>query len=136
VRDGDDVAARLDDATKSDPLFRSYARLLAFTLAKTEPAIWRRYVTALASDADANRARELDDDHRAAVDFACRATGSDTLLPDRPWLEESIRYRAPMIHPLNLLQIELLSKPEWSDEEVALFRETVTGIAAGMLTTG
>lgn len=41
-----------------------------------------------------------------------------------------------MIHPLNLLQIELLAKQEWSEAEVRLFRETVTGIAAGMLTTG
>jgi phosphoenolpyruvate carboxylase len=57
-------------------------------------------------------------------------------LPDRPWLEESIHYRAPMIHPLNLLQIELLKQQHWSEDDERLFRETVTGIAAGMLTTG
>lgn len=74
--------------------------------------------------------------YRAAKDLALRAMDADTLLPDRPWLAESIRYRAPMIHPLNLLQIELLAKPEWNEAEVRLFRETVTGIAAGMLTTG
>ena len=63
--------------------------------------------------------------------------GRLTAAPGYPtWLEESIRYRAPMIHPLNLLQIELLARPEWDESEAELFRETVTGIAAGMLTTG
>ncbi len=116
--------------------FRSYARLLGFTLAKTEPALWRRYRRTLAADLPDSLSHRLDDDYEAAIDLACRAVGADTLLPERPWLEESIRYRAPMIHPLNLLQIELLGRPEWSEAEVELFRETVTGIAAGMLTTG
>jgi phosphoenolpyruvate carboxylase len=41
-----------------------------------------------------------------------------------------------MIHPLNLIQIEVLSYPRLSGTQELLFRETVTGIAAGMLTTG
>src|SRR5690606_5664882 len=36
------VEARLAEARASDPLFRSYARLLSFTIAKTEPVLWRR----------------------------------------------------------------------------------------------
>ncbi len=101
----------------------------------TEPAIWNRYRETLAGDVR-DPSDSLEDDYEAAFDLACKAIGAETLLPDRPWLEESIRYRAPMIHPLNLLQIALLAKPDWSEAETALFRETVTGIAAGMLTTG
>ena len=41
-----------------------------------------------------------------------------------------------MIHPLNLLQIDVLARETLTEEEELLFRETVTGIAAGMLTTG
>jgi len=41
-----------------------------------------------------------------------------------------------MIHPLNLLQSELLAKGSWSEEEARLFRETVTGIAAGIAHDG
>jgi phosphoenolpyruvate carboxylase len=146
VRERPGIEDALEQARAEDPLFRSYSRLLSFTLAKTEPAIWHRYrqrlagavakVTAGAAEADQDLAAELDADYDAAVELACRAVGGDSLLPDRPWLEESIRYRAPMIHPLNLLQIDLLADSEWSEEEVRLFRETVTGIAAGMLTTG
>jgi phosphoenolpyruvate carboxylase len=128
--------AALEAACREDPLFRSYTRLLSFTMAKTERALWRRYRRALAGDVPATLIDELTADYEGVLDLARRSQGSDSLLPGRPWLQESIRYRAPMIHPLNLLQIELLGKPRWNEAEVALFRETVTGIAAGMLTTG
>jgi phosphoenolpyruvate carboxylase len=136
MRDDDGIEERVRRAGGDDPLFRSYARLLSFTMAKAEPSIWRRYWSALLPDAPDSLVRRLEEEFAAAGQLALRALGADTLLPDRPWLEESIRYRAPMIHPLNLLQIDLLAKEEWSEEEVRLFRETVTGIAAGMLTTG
>jgi len=128
--------AALEAACREDPLFRSYTRLLSFTMAKTERALWRRYRRALAGDVPATLIDELTADYEEVLDLARRSQDSDSLLPGRPWLQESIRYRAPMIHPLNLLQIELLGKPRWNEAEVALFRETVTGIAAGMLTTG
>lgn len=41
-----------------------------------------------------------------------------------------------MIHPLNLIQMEVLTRQRLSAAEKLLFPETVTGIAAGMLTTG
>lgn len=136
IRQSPGIEGRITRAREEDPLFRSYARLLSFTMAKASPPLWDRYREELAGDAPADLLGELDADFSAAGDLARRALGTDTWLPDRPWLEESIRYRAPMIHPLNLLQIELLSRPDWTDAEVQLFRETVTGIAAGMLTTG
>jgi phosphoenolpyruvate carboxylase len=109
--------------------------LLAFTLAKTEPAIWRSYHELLAPEST-ELLDALEASWDAANDMLRVAEGDQRRLPDRPWLEESIRYRAPMIHPLNLLQVELLSRASWSDDDERLFRETVTGIAAGMLTTG
>jgi phosphoenolpyruvate carboxylase len=134
LREQPDIDARLEEARRTDPLFRSYARLLSFTLAKTSPEMWQRYREKLAPDGAAT-AESLNRDYEAALDLARRAAGG-ALLADRPWLAESIHYRAPMIHPLNLLQIELLAKTEWTDAEQRLFRETVTGVAAGMLTTG
>jgi len=136
LREEPEIERRLAAARDADPLFRSYARLLSFTMAKTEPGVWRRYRQTLADGAPIALIEALERDYEAAFDLACRALGAGTLLPERPWLEESIHYRAPMIHPLNLLQIELLAKPVWSEAETRLFRETVTGIAAGMLTTG
>jgi phosphoenolpyruvate carboxylase len=136
IRERPGIEQALADARGKDPLFRSVSRLLSFTMAKTEPLVWRRYRERLAGSFPDVEVTELEADYEAAVDLACRAVGGDSLLPDRPWLGESIRYRAPMIHPLNLIQIDLLEKSEWTEKEVTLFRETVTGIAAGMLTTG
>jgi phosphoenolpyruvate carboxylase len=132
----DDAVGRLRRARDDDPLLSSYLRLLAFTLAKTERLVWRRYHEALAPDSAKPLVADLDASFDAAVDLATCNSDTGGLLPDRPWLEESIRYRAPMIHPLNLLQIELLARDDWSEQDEQLFRETVTGIAVGMLTTG
>ena len=82
------------------------------------------------------QAADAEDAALAALDLARRASPDGELLSDRPWLKESIFYRAPMIHPLNLLQIQVLARTDLSRQNELLFRETVTGIAAGMLTTG
>ncbi|TNF02659.1 MAG: phosphoenolpyruvate carboxylase, partial [Deltaproteobacteria bacterium] len=63
--------------------------------------------------------------------FFDEVTRQDQLLWFRPWLSESISLRAPMIHPLNLIQIISLER-----KNAVLLRETVTGIASGMMTTG
>jgi phosphoenolpyruvate carboxylase len=126
---------RLLLALKRDPLLRGYLRLLRFTLAKTAPAIWRRYVTSLTGTPSA-LVKRLEQEWEDARDLAQQLTPGDALLADRPWLAESIYYRAPMIHPLNLIQIEVLTRQRLNAAEELLFRETVTGIAAGMLTTG
>lgn len=123
-------------AIQVDPLLRSYLRVLGFTLAKTAPAIWRAYAETLAGDEDRALLDELEAERLEALDLAVQATDDGELLSYRPWLRESIFYRAPMIHPLNLLQIDALARDDLSETEELLFRETVTGIAAGMVTTG
>ena len=118
-----------------DPFLRSYVNLLGFTLAKSEPGLWKEYARELAPSADTAMLDSLQREWRQARDLVLAGPGRG-LLPQRRWLEESIFYRAPMIHPLNLLQIDVLKKPRMSAADVELLRETVTGIAAGMLTTG
>ena len=128
--------ARLRRAVRRDPLLRAFVRQLGFTLAKTEPLIWQEYVRRLAPAASGALVRRLERERKDALDLVGCATAAGTLLPDRPWLLESIRYRAPMIHPLNLLQVGVLQRPRLRTADEALLRETITGIAAGMLTTG
>jgi phosphoenolpyruvate carboxylase len=134
----------LATALETDPMLRSYLRTLRFALAKEAPRIWLEYVRRLAPGADEALLGSLERERSLALDLARRASGARWvrgprargLLPDRPWLAESIFYRAPMIHPLNLLQIGTLSRPRPGPDDLRLLRETVTGIAAGMLTTG
>ena len=134
VRNDPERRRQLLRACQRDPFLRGYLRLLRFTLAKTAPDIWREYVRALAGGAGPT-VRRLEREWQDARDLALQLTDG-TLLDERRWLAESIHYRATMIHPLNLIQIEILTHPRLTRAQELLFRETVTGIAAGMLTTG
>ena len=128
------AARRLAKARTEDPLLRGFLRQLGFALAKTAPAVWEKYARRLAPKEASGLLKKLDRERRSALALAKAAGGG--LLKDRDWLRESIRLRAPMIHPLNLLQIELLASGKDDAAARELFRETVTGVSAGMLTTG
>jgi len=118
---------------KKNPLFRSYIKLLGFTLAKVELPIWEIYLrkSGLASQKADRTAKLFQKEYRASTSFIHAITDQKNLLWYRPWLGESILLRSPMIHPLNLLQIISLEK-----NEPTMIRETVAGIANGMMTTG
>jgi phosphoenolpyruvate carboxylase len=66
------------------------------------------------------------------VAFVREVSGSSNLLWYRPWLGTSVMLRSAMIHPLNLIQI--LNRGPKANQR--LVRETATGIASGMMTTG
>ncbi|MBI3558290.1 MAG: phosphoenolpyruvate carboxylase [Deltaproteobacteria bacterium] len=125
--------AALGRAFKTDPLFRSFVKVLGFTLAKVELPVWGMYLERSGLDAGliAQTRHDFEKEYREAVRFVRALSGSRDLLWFRPWLGTSIRLRAPMIHPLNLMQIITLE-----ERNAALTRETVTGIASGMMTTG
>jgi phosphoenolpyruvate carboxylase len=120
-------------AYREEPVFGSFVKNLGFTLAKVELPVFRAYVRASGLDPSlqastlAAFAKEL----LRAKAFVRAMSGKRDLLWFRPWLGTSIRLRSPMIHPLNLLQIVALEQ-----KDARLLRETATGIASGMLTTG
>lgn len=125
--------ARLKRAFRTDPMFGSYVRALGFSLAKVELPVWRMYLERSGLDPQAIEVAtaRFEIELEASRRFFTEVTGKRDLLWFRPWLGESIRLRAPMIHPLNLLQILAVE-----DRDLGLLRTTVTGIASGMMTTG
>lgn len=124
---------RLKKAYENAPLLASFVKVLGFSLAKVELAVWRIYLES--ADLDPKLAQrtfaEFTAEYQKTLDFVKQMTGERSLLWFRPWLEESITYRSSMIHPLNLIQIEALRR-----KNLGLLRETVTGISCGMMTTG
>ncbi|MBY0516491.1 MAG: phosphoenolpyruvate carboxylase [Bacteriovoracaceae bacterium] len=120
----DDIREQFRD----NPFFTSFVKSLGFTLAKVELDIWKLYNQKSVSE---DFFKEAEAEYKRAMQFVFDVTGEKQLIWYRPWLEESIRLRAPQIHILNLLQISAMKR---SDE--ALLRETLVGIACGMLTTG
>ena len=114
-------------------MFRSYIHLMGFTLSEISIATWKSYLSQ--SDMPENEKNMYYDLFKEELSLSQQCvkslTGKNNLLWYRPWLEKSIELRTPIIHPLNALQIIALKS-----KNHRLLRETVTGIASGMMTTG
>ncbi len=82
-------------------------------------------------------------EHQDATAYICAVTGYGSLLERLPVIKRSIERRNPYVDPLNYVQVSLLrdlrALPEDSPEADVVLREvlaTISGIAAGMKTTG
>jgi phosphoenolpyruvate carboxylase len=122
----------LTDYYNRSPFFQSYMKILGFTLAKVELGVFYYYLKQGRSSAQAEKNYEmLCGEFELTKMFFQTLTGHREFLWFRPWLQESIHLRSPMIHPLNLIQLRAIEKMD-----LPLLRETVSGIASGMMTTG
>lgn len=123
----------LKDLYKKSDVFSSFVKLLAFTMSKVELSVFQLYLmnSSLSRIEREHYVSMFQNEKQKTIDFIFTITGEKNLLWFRPWLDESIRLRSPMIHPLNLFQLAALE-----NQSAKLLRETVTGIASGMLTTG
>lgn len=111
----------------SSPFFSSFVKALGFTLAKVELEIWELYF----KKQDPQLFKKFRKEFQETVQFVQDVSKEKKLIWYRPWLEESIKLRSAHIHLLNLLQILAID-----DNDEALLKETLVGIACGMLTTG
>jgi phosphoenolpyruvate carboxylase len=124
---------KLIEISKTSELFSSFIKVLGFTLAKVDLSIWRLYLekSGLPEDKIEKIFKEFYEEFNKTLKFFHQISGKKDLLWHRPWLGASIKYRSSMIHPLNVLQLLALK-----NNNSTLLRETVTGVACGMLTTG
>jgi phosphoenolpyruvate carboxylase len=124
--------AMLEAAVKS-PVVNSYVKALGYTLAKVRLSVFKIYLeeSSLTREAKDKMWADFTLEFDRTLEFVKIALGSKDLVAWRPWLEDSIVLRSPMIHPLNLLQVLAMK-----DHDDALLRLTVTGISSGMMTTG
>jgi phosphoenolpyruvate carboxylase len=125
-------AAMLEACSKS-PVVHSYIKALGYTLLKVRLSVFKVYLeeSALTREQKDSMWSNFCAEYDRTLTFVKLALGSDDLVAWRPWLEDSITLRSPMIHPLNLLQV--IAMQEHDD---ALLRVTVTGISSGMMATG
>ncbi len=121
------------EAFEQNPVFNSYVKALDFTLAKVELAVFKTYLneSALPEELVQKISLEIEQEYSRTVRFCKIITKSQKLLDNKQWLQESVHLRAPMIHPLNLLQNIAMK-----NKEIDLLRLTVTGISSGMMSTG
>ncbi len=121
------------------PFFRSTLDLIEMVLAKSSPEISAFYDAQLVPAP----LQELGAELRTRLDRTVRATlqvtGHDHLLAGNPVLRRSIDVRNPYVDPINLVQVEVLSRLRAAEEDPELFDAflvTVNGVAAGMRNTG
>ncbi|WP_148278681.1 phosphoenolpyruvate carboxylase [Bdellovibrio bacteriovorus] len=120
-------------AFKESSMFRTYIKAVGFTLEKIELDVFFMYLRSskLSQSTVVKYEKSFRMEYAKAVKCIREITGEKSLLWYRPWLETSIGLRSPLIHPLNVLQLVALET-----KDIKLLRETVTGVASGMLTTG
>lgn len=125
--------AKIKKAAKTSPLFESYLKHLGFTLAKVEIGVWKYSLrtSGLSQEQKKHWDQIIDKEYKLTVKFFHEVTGEKTFTWFNPRLGDSIYFRSSMIHPLNIIQKIALERADRT-----LLRETVTGIASGMLTTG
>lgn len=118
---------------QKSPLMQSYVKNLGFTLAKVELGVWNFHLEHADMDEDEKKKWKdiITEELQLSIRFFHEISGEKDFTWFRPWLGESIYFRSSMIHPLNVIQKIALERKDHT-----LLRETVTGIACGMLTTG
>lgn len=124
---------KLKKAFHSHSSFRAFIHALGFTLAKIEFPIFDFYLrhANLSSEDYMQFKNKFQLELQATRRYFFELTGEQDCLWYRPWLGKSIELRAPMIHPLNILEVIAQR-----DRNLSLLRISLTGIASGMLTTG
>jgi len=118
---------------EKSPLMQSYVKNLGFTLAKVEMGVWNFHLdqSKMNHEDKSNWKEIITSEFERSIIFFREISGEKHFTWYRPWLSESIYFRSSMIHPLNVIQKIALER-----KDHVLLRETVTGIASGMLTTG
>ncbi len=122
------------------PFFRSTLDLVEMVLAKASPEITARYDRRLVPAELRPIGEELRARLRRTVELLLTVTRHRELLEHNPVLRHSIDVRNPYVDPINLVQVEILSRLRSGEGELELLRDallvTVNGIAAGMRNTG
>lgn len=118
---------------KNSPLMQSYIKNLGFTLARIEMGVWEFHLShSRLNDDDKTKWQiRIRKEFEETVLFFHEISGEKNFTWFQTRLGESIIFRSSMIHPLNVIQKISLER-----KDHVLLRETVTGIACGMLTTG
>ena len=133
---------------RSWPFFNALLENAQLDVAKADLGIAGLYARELVEDEEL-RARyfsRIEEEHARTWRMLCAVTEQESLLENNPVIRRSIERRNPYVDPLNFIQVALLqelrgasAKTPATPDQDAVLREvlaTISGIAAGMKTTG
>src|SRR5215831_4610771 len=137
---GDEGLQELRQMYDAWPFFSSTLDLVEMVLAKASPEIAARYDLRLVPESLRPIGEQLRGELRATIATLLSVTRHRELLEHNPVLRRSVDVRNPYVDPINLVQVEILSRLRSGGADIELLRDallvTVNGIAAGMRNTG
>jgi phosphoenolpyruvate carboxylase len=120
------------------PFFATTLANMEMVLAKSDMEIAARYAMLAGEGAEPLFAR-VRDEWRRTVDQLLRATGQSRPLERNPSLDAAIRLRLPYVEPLNLLQVELLTRHRAGETDPRIaegIHLTINAIATALRNSG
>ncbi len=130
----------LKKAFESDMAFRGFVKLMGFSLAKGDRAVFTFFADALTKEPELKVVKEeLLGEEKRVSEMVTALSGQDNYLWFRPWLSQSILLRGSTIHPLSVIEVAALRNRHQNIERPyneELLRISIAGTAVGMLTTG
>lgn len=120
------------------PFFAARLSMLEMVFAKSDSWISAYYDAQLVPERLLNIGQTLRQQLRDDAQTIMAINGEQQLLATQPWPRESVALRNIYIHPLNLLQVELLQRNRHSPDAVLqqAIMVTIAGVSAGLRNTG
>ncbi|MDX8044531.1 phosphoenolpyruvate carboxylase [Gracilibacillus sp. S3-1-1] len=126
------------------PFFTATINNLQMALTKADIQTAQEYANMMQDTEISTRIfQAIKDEYDVTKEVILQISGQNELLDNRQNIKDSVRLRNPLVDPLNLLQIQLVSKLRNQEEDSAEYNEllmeallTINGVAAGLRNTG
>ncbi len=128
----------LDEMQKGWPFFSATMDSIEMVFSKSDANVSAIYDARLVPESLQPLGNELRQKYQQTVDLTLSVTGHKVPLETQPVVRRSVDVRNTYVDPLNLLQVELLSRVRENEDDSALdaLLIAINGIAAGMRNTG
>ncbi len=131
-------AEMLRDMQQHWPFFKATIDQIEMVLAKADPNVAALYDAVLVEEKLQPLGQELRDKFQVVIETILELTGHEGLVAHQPFVLQGVRVRNPYVDPLNILQVEILSRLR--SGETGIIEDAmviaINGISAGMRNTG
>ncbi|MGP4041498.1 phosphoenolpyruvate carboxylase [Gracilibacillus sp. D59] len=126
------------------PFFNATINNLQMALTKADIQTAQEYADMMQDSEISSRIfNSIKEEYTDTKEIVLKITGQEELLDNRQNIKDSVRLRNPIVDPLNLLQVQLVSQLRSQEEESDQYNEllmeallTINGVAAGLRNTG
>jgi len=134
----DDKLTLLQTMREGWPFFRATLDAIEMVFSKADPGVSARYDSQLVDDRLQPLGETLRSAARDTMALTLQVTGHTVPLQNQPVVRRSVEVRNTYVDPLNLLQVELLSRVRSGNDPASrdALLVAINGIAAGMRNTG